>query len=168
MPRPSKQRVLIALRSFRSVAAAARSMRCNQEMLSRMISEDDDLADAKRKMDRVDVGALRVLHQRNPGRHEVRASDEKKAKKRGYQIGRNPVSAVALMHKRINDRERRERFATRKAAIDSVDAMMSTPTSAPQVATHDTPDRYCNNCETERCDDPCEVCCCHTVEVSDV
>ena len=169
MAMPSKQRALIALRSFYSVAAAARSMRYNPDGLRRMISKDPDLKAAHDKMSKVVTSDLVGFPGRaTDGPIGFAAKEEKRAKKKAYLSGRSQASAAAIMHKRKNDSERRERFAKRKAGIDSVDAMMVGPTSDPQVATHDTPDRYCNNCETERCDDPCEVCCCHTVEVSDV
>jgi len=100
-----------------------------------------------------------------------RVITERTAEKRKARLlaaaGKDPRIARAALYKRLNHERRQEKAAAIEEAIDAVDEMiakrpMSKPTT---LKVFDAFDRWCANCKADRCDDPCEVCNRHTLEV---
>jgi hypothetical protein len=81
--------------------------------------------------------------------------------------GKDPRIAKAALHKRLNRERRQEKAAAIEEAIDAVDDMIAKrPLSKPPTReVFEAFDRWCANCNADRCDDPCEVCNRHTLEV---
>ena len=172
--KPSRQRALIALRSFTSVAAAARSVGTNANTLLRMTVGDQELGRAYRECR---DGVLRARQ-----REEAAASGREKKvaesriteraaernQRRLFRLrGQDPAVAVAALHKRLNRERRQEKAADLKEALDRLDELQAEARTVKPVTkrTLDVWDRWCANCKEHRVDDPCEVCSRHTVLV---
>lgn len=171
MAKPSRQRALIALRSFPSVSAAARSVGTTPSTLMRMTLNDTELLEAYEEC------VYGVIRQR---RHEVQAAEkraqekprvsERTAERRMARLfaatGRDPRIVAAALHKRLNREHRQEKAANIKATLAALDELMrGRPSSPPSQRVLDTWDRWCANCQAHRVDDPCEMCNRHTLEV---
>lgn len=170
----SKQRALIALRSFPSVRAAAQSVRASPNTLLRMTLDDDELAKAyeecvygivRQRGEEERAAAKRARKAQIP-RVSERAAERRKARIFAA-VGRNPRIAAAALHKRLNHERRQEKTANIKAAIDAVDNIIAGKNDGPPPSLHvlDVWDRWCANCKAHRIDDPCEVCSRHTLLV---
>ena len=171
MSKPSRQRALMALRSFRSIAAAARSCRTTARTLFRMTLDDEDVREA------YEVCAYRAKGFREFKNARIKSivmggtttqisDDELKIANRFVDAGMDPSHAAGTLHKRINDNQRKERDEAKRDAVANIDAMAAEPMpNAPTAELH-TSDRWCTNCMLDRCDDPCEVCSRHTIEVT--
>lgn len=173
MPKPSKQRALIALRSFPSVTAAARSMRCGRDVLVRMTVGDEELTEAyenclhgviRQRGEEVRAAAKR---QRDAATPRITERTAELRKQRVFAAaGGNPGIARAALHKRLNHEKRQEKAALLEEAIDAVDAMIAERPLPPMRRNIVKAwDRWCANCKEHRVDNPCEVCCRYTVEV---
>ncbi len=173
MPRPTKQRALIALRSFPSVAAAARSCSTSPPVLVRMTVGDDELTEAYENCvhgvirQRGEEGRAAAKRQRDAEKPRITERTAEKRKARLFAaVGKDPRIAQAALHKRLNHEKRQEKAALIEEAIDAVDAMISErplpPTKRNVVHAFD---RWCANCKEHRVDNPCEVCCRYTLEV---
>lgn len=171
--RPSKQRALIALRSFSSVAAAARSCKTSPPVLVRMTVGDDELTEAYENCvhgvirQRGEEDRAAAKRQRDAAKPRVSERTAEKRKMRFFAaVGRDPRVAAAALHKRLNHEKRQEKAALIEEAIDAVDAMIAERPLPPMR--HNVVhafDRWCANCKEHRVDNPCEVCCRYTVEV---
>lgn len=170
MPRPSRQRALIALRSYRTLKAAAKSAACDPSTLLRMTVGDEELTRAYEEC------VYGVLAQRKDA--ETEAAKRKKEEEtppnlvkletrrlqRGIAAnGGNPRIARAVLHKRLNHQRRQEKMADLEEAIDAVDSRIDNPIPTPPVVEDTVVDRWCRRCRDYRVDDPCEECGCHTV-----
>lgn len=163
----SRERALIALRSFPSVAAAARSIGTSSETLLRLTLGDDELSYAyeecvsgvvrQRQMEEHDAEARQKKAE--APRVTVRTAERRKARMFAA-AGKNPQNAAAALHRRLNHERRQERAADIEAAIDAVDEIISgkRDIAVPTKKVLDVWDRWCANCKAHRIDDPCEVC----------
>lgn len=162
--KPSRQRVLIALRSFKTVAAAERSMNLYKGYIrKRLTAGDDEIREAAdscgnrrgleatRQSEGNGIGGIIYKEQRRMSELcRVRGTDRRLIK--------------ASFHKRINENSKQEKAKATEAAVSTIDAMIAKPTAAPLASRLMDDDRWCMNCKTERCDDPCEVCDRHTLD----
>lgn len=108
MSRVSPQRALIALRTFPSVSAAARSIGCHHATLLRMTVGDSEIAEAydecvnglvaARQREEVDA-AKRAAPE--PPRVTVKAAESRKARFFAA-VGADPKLAAGLLHARLN------------------------------------------------------------------
>jgi hypothetical protein len=160
----SPQRALIALRSFPSVAAAARSISCKPGTLLRMTVDNEELAHAYSECVDGSVAARQreaLAAERRakpePPRLTVRAAEKREARFFAA-VGRNPHIAAAALHRRLNHEHRQEKAADIEAAIDAVDAVIADKPLAFIPAVNNVWDRWCAKCKEYRVDDPCEVC----------
>lgn len=169
--RVSRQRALIALQSFESVSAAAKSLGVETVTLLRMTLKDQKLAEAYR--DCVNgVVRKRESEKRKAEKREREAKKprvtERTAERRKARFfaatGRDPRLAAASLHKRLNHERRQEKAADLEAAIDAVDALIEGRPVVPTKRVLDVFDRWCGRCKSERVDDPCEVCGMHTIQ----
>jgi len=164
---PSRQRALIALRSFPSVAAAARSVGTTPQTLLRMAVVDDEVRAAYEEcvhgvvLQRLEGERDAAKRQRaaSAPRVSVRAAERRLA--RIFAVaGKNPSLARGALHKRLNREVRQEKAAAIEAAIDAVDDLISGKSDMAPIPQRvlDVFDRWCGNCKSHRIDDPCEVC----------
>lgn len=172
--RPSRQRALIALRSFSSVAAAARSLRCDPSTLMRMTIGDEELTEAYENCvygvirQRGEEERAATKRQRDAAKPRVSERTAERRKARLFAAaGKDPRLAAAALHKRLNHERRQEKAAAIEEAIDAVDEMIANrPVSKPpRLRLFEAFDRWCAHCKADRVDDPCEVCNRHTLEV---
>lgn len=168
----SRQRILIALRSFPSVAAAARSIGTTPERLLRATVSDPEVTGAYEEC------LHGVVRQRSEGERDAekrqRDAEEPRVTERTARArqarwfaatGRDPRLAAGALHARLNREARETKAAAIRAAIVAVDAMLADKSSAPIPPKRvlDVFDRWCANCKAHRVDDPCEVCARHTL-----
>jgi len=170
--KPSLQRALIALRSFPSVKAAARSVGTRPETLLRMTLESDALAAAYEEC------LYGVVRQRAEGERDAKKREEENTaasrvtvraeEKRMTRViaghGGDPRFAAAAVHQRLNRERKQERAADLEAALNSIASILSGENDVvvPPARPDDGADRWCANCGDSRVDDPCEVCGRHT------
>jgi len=159
----SRERALIALRSFPSVAAAAKSIGCHTSTLLRLTVGDPEVMEAYDEC----VNGLVAARQREEVDAAKRAAPEpprvtvRNAEKRKARIfaaaGGDPRIAAAALHARLNKEERETKRAAIEAAVAAVDAMAANaPLTKPALAVKDVWDRWCAKCQDWRIDDPCE------------
>lgn len=167
----SKQRVLIALRSFESIAAAARSVRTGPYTLLRMALNDSEIGVAYkeciegkiRRREAEKRAAEKREHDAKVPRITERAA-EKRTARFFAAVGRDPKLAAGALHKRLNREARQERAADLEAAIDAIDDLIAGRPKVPTMQVLSVIDRWCGRCQAERIDDPCEVCRCKTIQ----
>lgn len=170
----SRQRALIALRSFPSVRAAARSVGVAPITLTRFARTDGELREALEQCIR---GIVRA-------RASAEKAEEKQARKAEFprdpvraaecrkaivlaSYGRDPMLANGMLHARMNRQARQEKAADMEDALDGLaDVHAAAKLARPPTAAHNPEDRWCLRCKTERADDPCEVCGRHTVRAA--
>ena len=170
--RPSEQRALIALRSFVSVAAAARSIKTTVQTLQRMALYDEEIRIAYQdcvsgvNLQRAEVTRAEA---RRAKEADVPKVTERTAEKRAARFfaasGKNPRLAAAALHKRLNHEKRETKRKALSEAISSLDDLIAKRPVAPTKAALDVFDRWCANCKSHRVDDPCEVCNRKTLQV---
>lgn len=163
----SRERALIALRSFPSVAAAARSMGTNPMALLRLTLGDDELSVAYeeclsgviRQRQLEEQAAENRQKKAEKPRVTVRTAERRKARFLAA-IGEDPRKAAAILHARLNREKRQEKAADIEAALDAVDEIIAgkRDLAIPTKKMLDVFDRWCANCKSHRVDDPCEVC----------
>jgi hypothetical protein len=164
MSKVSRERALIALRSFPSIRAAARSIGCTGSTLLRMTVSDTELAEAYEAC----VGGTIAARQREEVAQERRAREpppritERQVERRKARFfaatGRDPRVAAAALHSRLNAEARETKRVAILQAIDAVEAMqMNKPIPLPPVV-KEVWDRWCARCQAYRVDDKCEVC----------
>lgn len=172
MRKLSQQRALIALKSFPTVKAAARSVGVSTSVLTRMAARDPKLAKAyddcvsgaARKRQQEEEAAAKRRKEAEKGNVSVRIAEKRKMRFFAA-VGKDPRVAAAALHKRLNHEERQDKAAALEEAIDAVDAMIAREPPKPITRKMvDVWDRWCRNCNEYRVDDPCEVCSRHTIE----
>lgn len=174
MATPSRQRALIALRSHRSVAAAARSCATTTQSLTRLTVGDNELTKAYQDC----VSRKNLAREREAKDAGNRAKEcvpkqiteeqvERYKRKLFYLSGKDPAIAVAALHRRLNRERRQDKAVDLEEAIENLDAVQQQAGVLKPIrkAVVDIWDRWCANCKQHRVDDPCEVCGRHTVLV---
>jgi len=170
----SKQRALMALRSFRTLAAAARSCSVYPSTLVRMAATDPEVSKAYQDcVGRKNAAISR--EQTDAVRREKKAEQrpisdsaaERNQRRLFFLSGKDPAVAVAALHGRLNRERRQDKMADLEDAIESIEAIVSNrPLSKPvRKSVTDIWDRWCGKCQAHRVDDPCEVCNRHTMIV---
>lgn len=172
MPRPSRQRALIALRSMDSVAKAARSIGCRPETLLRMAVGDDEMTEAYENCvhgvirQRGEQERAEAKRQREANKPIDERTVERRTARFFAKIGKDPRIAAASLHKRLNHERRQEKAALLEEALDAVEARAANrPLKPPSRNLVEVFDRWCGRCKEHRVDDPCEMCGLHTLEV---
>lgn len=168
----SKQRALIALRSFPTLAAAARSVGVDPRILMRMAAADADVQAAYKFCLEGVVRAKQAEERREAERARKAAEPpvvtERVAERRKARffaaVGADPKLAAAALHKRLNRERRQEKAAELEEAIDAVNELIAGRHLVPTKRVLDVIDRWCGRCQCERVDDPCEVCGCKTIQ----
>lgn len=170
--RPSEQRALIALRSFVSVTAAARSLRTTANTLQRMALEDEEIRIAYQdcvsgvnwQRDEVSRAEAKRAKKANTPRVTEQTA-EKRAARLFFLSGRDPKLAAGALHSRLNREARATKRKALSEAISAMDNLIAKRPVAPTRAALDAFDRWCANCKSHRVDDPCEVCNRKTLQV---
>lgn len=170
--KPSEQRVLIALRSFTSVAAAARSVGVSTDTLRRMALRDEEIRVAYQdcvsgvNLQRADVTRAEAKRAKEATIPKVtERTAENRMKRLFASTGRDPKLAAAALHRRLNREARETKRVALTEAVAAVDNLLAGRPTVPTKATLDAFDRWCANCKAHRVDDPCEVCNRKTLEV---
>lgn len=168
---PSKQRALIALRSYESVAAAARSIGTTRDTLLRMAFNEPEVGVAYKECVEGKIRRReqekRAAQKRQQEKEKPRIT-ERTAERRTARLmaaaGRDPRVAAAALHKRLNREARQEKAADLEEAIEAIDELIAGRPKVPSLRVLSVIDRWCGRCQAERIDDPCEVCNCKTIQ----
>ncbi len=165
----SIQRVRIALSSFHTLRAAARSIGVKEETLTRFVAANPELSRAYQEcvsgLARRRASEEKRITERARERPRVTVRQAEKRKARFFAaIGRDPRIAAAALNKRLNHERRQDKAAALEEAIDAVDDLIAGRPLRPIVRAHHVIDRWCARCKSWRVDDPCDVCGMHTLE----
>lgn len=172
--KPSRQRVLIALRSFATVAAASRSIGVSPSTILRMTVNDTELTKAYTECrdgivaSRARLSADAEKRKRDSEQRVLSVREVERRKARLFAaIGADPRIAAAAIHKRMNHEIRQSKMADLEDALESVEEVQRTGKISKPIkrSVVDVWDRWCGNCKEHRVDDPCEVCGRHTILV---
>lgn len=166
---PSRQRALIALRSFTTVKAAARSCGTTPSVLRRLALADDHILAAYRaclngvSLAHIEEERLERVREANKVHPPVLVAERRLARWFAAS-GRDPRVAAAALHKRMNHEAWQTKLADVEDAIEALDTMAANRPMGPvSRGMIDVFDRWCSHCQADRVDDPCEVCTRHTV-----
>jgi hypothetical protein len=170
--RVSRQRALIALRSYPSVKAAARSIPTTPAALLRMTLGDPEVSRAYEECvsgvlrDRRDEEVAARKRAQPPPLVTVRTAERRRARFFAT-VGKDPKLASAALHKRLNHERRQEKIADLKAALGCIDEIQGHAQAMKPIpkSVLDLWDRWCGHCKAHRLDDPCDVCHRHTLLV---
>lgn len=158
---PSKQRALIALRSFPSIAAAARSIGCKiTELRTAAGQEACDAAVARARQSRIEAKLPAPIPD-VPDAVTDREFEESRSQKirrtswvkYGNGVGK---SASAEFHRRLNTVKRLQKQSDIDTALSKLALMHAAPLARPEVTA--VGEYYCRFCKTDVAHDPCENC----------